>query len=398
MNYGKTKAFVAGVLVTLIPLGFLWNEKRHLREVLASLELEQSLSLSEETLRRNPRSNAPDETSESASPNTLIAAMRGTEFAGIDFSDLPTDQEGIDEVFTRIFSEVSQTERKRLYALLLDSITPEQAPLLMKSMRLRGRLGVPGHEEYRWTLDRWGDIDGEAASAWAFKIDGDDGYGSTHCTNIVIKAWARNEPEAAMNWLAAQKAIELRNGMREGLLAGIIDFHPNKAQELLNAMDATTTERTQAHQLTASRISRMQGAEELDDWLAALPKDTPDLEDIEKHVTRIHLDHGVAHAVAWAQQEPGRLPEVLNHYVTHSASEPLFEYYATQNGVIDSQVTTALRNAARKWTEDDPDLMGVWLRDHMDSPNYETIASLFVESIREIDPDAAAAWAETISP
>ena len=142
--------------------------------------------------------------------NTLLAAMKDSEFAGIDFSPLPTAQAGMDEVFIKILRKTNQTERKRLYALLLDSITPAQAPLLMESMRLRGRLGVPGHEEHRWLLDRWGDIDGETATGWAFKIGVDDGYKSTHCPNILIKAWTRNEPEAALNWLASQKEIPLK--------------------------------------------------------------------------------------------------------------------------------------------------------------------------------------------
>jgi len=55
--------------------------------------------------------------------NTLLAAMKDSEFAGIDFSPLPTAQAGMDEVFIKILSKTNQTERKRLYALLLDSIT-----------------------------------------------------------------------------------------------------------------------------------------------------------------------------------------------------------------------------------------------------------------------------------
>jgi hypothetical protein len=54
------------------------------------------------------------------------------------------------------------------------------------------------------------------------------------------------------------------NGMGEGLLAGIMDFHSDKAPALLEAMKATPTERTQAHQLMTTRISRREGAEELD--------------------------------------------------------------------------------------------------------------------------------------
>lgn len=52
--------------------------------------------------------------------------------------------------------------------------------------------------------------------------------------------------------------------MGEGLLAGIMDSHSDKAPALLEAMKATPTERTQAHQLMTTRISRMEGAEELD--------------------------------------------------------------------------------------------------------------------------------------
>lgn len=81
--------------------------------------------------------------------------MKGSEFAGVDFSNLPTAQRGGMRSSSKIFSETSRTERMCLFALLLDSITLEQAPLLVESMRLRGRFGDPGHEEYRWLLDRW---------------------------------------------------------------------------------------------------------------------------------------------------------------------------------------------------------------------------------------------------
>ena len=53
--------------------------------------------------------------------NTLLAAMKDSEFAGIDFSPLPTAQAGMDEVFIKILRKTDPTERKRLYALLLDS-------------------------------------------------------------------------------------------------------------------------------------------------------------------------------------------------------------------------------------------------------------------------------------
>ncbi len=400
MPYGKTKAFVAGILVTLVPLGILWNKNCEVTRELAALTLRQShieAEAKDERLQRKAPSKRQSRRADpDASPNTLAEAIAGSKFGGIDFSNLPTDQEGIDEIFVRIFSETSQTERKRLYALLLDSITPEQAPLLMNSMRLRGRLGVGGHEEYRWLVDRWGDIDGETVNSWAFKIDGDDGHHSTHITNIAIKAWARNDPEAALNWLATQKDIPLKTGMREGLLHGIMDYHPDRASELLDAMEATPAERTQANKLLATRISRMEGAENLDAWFAALPDDTPDLEQIEKHVTRIHIDHGVAHAVEWGQQDPARLAQVFQHYAVHS-QEPLFEYFVSQQGKIDSKAEAALRQAADIWTNKNPDLMGVWLRDHMGSPNYDAVAKVFIDVIQPIDPDAATAWQETLS-
>ena len=400
MAYGKTKAFLAGTCLTLIPLALQWDKNRQLNQEMITLKLEShrsAINSSQDRLQRERSSERADGLKKrDASPSTLVDAMAGSEFGGIDFSNLPTDQEGVDEIFVRIFSETSQTERKRLYALLLDSITPEQAPLLMNSMRLRGRLGVGGHEEYRWLVDRWGDIDGETVNAWAFKIDGDDGYKSSHITNIAIKAWTRNDPEAALNWLAAQEDIPLKTGMREGLLHGIMDYHPDRATELLAAMEATPAERTQANKLLATRISRMEGAEELDAWFAGLPADTPGRDEIGKHVTRIHIDHGVAHAVEWAQHEPARLTEVLQHYAVHS-QEPLFEYYASQAGSIDSKAESALRHAADIWTNKNPDLMGVWLQEHMDSPNYAAVAKVFIDVIQPIDPDAAAAWQETIA-
>ncbi|MEM7384867.1 MAG: hypothetical protein AAF514_07965 [Verrucomicrobiota bacterium] len=398
MTRGKDIPIIGLVVLLAFSLAWQWRKARKLdREVTVLTQRAASFAdqIPSGTTGRPAGNPHLIETFQNpASPESLVETLKVGTFGGIDFGRLPTEQEGMDGIFIKIFSETGQTRRKRLYTLLLDSLTPEQAPLLWNSMRLRGRLGVAGHEEYRWLWDRWGDIDGPAAAATAFKIDGDDGYHSTQVTNIAIKSWARHEPLAAIEWLAEQENIPLKTGMREGLLAGIMDYHPDRAEALLEAFNPTEKEQTTARELTATRISRERGPEALDAWLASLPEDLADRPVIEAHVNQIHLDHGVAHAVAWAADDPAQFSEVLGHFARYRP-EPLFEHYAAQTGPLGTPVTNALKQAAARWTEKNPDLMGIWLRDKSQSSQYDAMTEIFVDTIREVDPDAARAWAET---
>lgn len=302
-------------------------------------------------------------------------------------------QKRIQELALEAVRDPNPLKRSLAFSRMLESITPETAPLMMQSLMDERA----DRDELRLFRYAWASIDPEGAIQQAMTYD--DKRRQHDALEESITGWASTSPEEAMAWVDAIEDPKERERFRDDLVSGMADH------DIAGATDYVV-------ELAAA------GDQRADDYL--------------EDVAREQLRNGnLQHSVQWAEDLPeGELrgqamDAVANRYVNQDPEaaaawaaryaeedyaarvvEEVGDEWAERDPVASVDWLASLpegrgqregiHSALGEWARDDPTAASSYLANLDSSPFRDAAASGFSRAIARENPTAAIAWAEAI--
>jgi len=226
---------------------------------------------------------------------------------------------------------------------------------------------------YRFdVMNAWGQKNGSAAIARALAEHHEEG-GASDLFSGAIAGWATHDWPAATNSLMTDVPESERSSAIGSLTWAIVySGGIEEAQKWFAYFGKENFEKDpslvkQAHNTVLEAIARGDGDETTEFMLAQ--SDQPWFD-------RSRLDQMLA---GWSQSNPERVLDVIGRLPA------------------DEENLRWIDNAVSKWTAIGESSVGNWLIENKPSPAiYDRVTAAFSERIRDIDPEAARAWMETI--
>ena len=267
-----------------------------------------------------------------------------------------------------ILKETDPIKRNRLFAELLDHLTPENVQVALDTLRDGGM--EPGNfRDMALLTYAWGKMDPEKALAYAAEVGG---RGQAFMTSSVLSGWASANPQAAMDWLHNQKSEGFeKNIMARGLIEGLMQNDPEAATRL--AVAETDAElQGQFFDSIARQQIKTQGAE----------------------ATRAWLDKMLASGTVNAASLGSAVREVADQLADKDPKATA--QWAMTLPAGDAQ-EGAIRESVRAWARTDPTATSQFLTGMAASPAKDRAVENFARTVAREDPQAAATWAATIT-
>ena len=288
-------------------------------------------------------------------------------------------------------------QRTIAYANLLSQLTPDNAKEVLALMAANATT-YDLHREHELAWERWAEIDGPAACAAIFANN--SRFERTDMSERTIRAWALRDPQAARDWLRQQEDIPLRDGMMRGVLDGFAAVDPAGAQKFIAEELQEASLKTHGYWRVARSYLADGGLPAVQSYFAKFDKADPQYAPMRITVADMFVDAGSPEALQWlgALDEQGRSD--VSNYVTSRLVEDkpdqLVRALAAGNTPPGLNREVLISNAVRAWVGTNPNAMGEWLKANKNAAHYDEVAVAYVNQIRSVDPEAAAAWAATI--
>ena len=178
----------------------------------------------------------------------------------------PLTAEAMSATLADILKEADPIKRNRLFAELLEKLTPENAQAAVDAMR-EGGLDPMNFRDIALLSYSWGKLDPEKAMAYA---SASDLRGRAFLSSSILAGWASQNPTAAMEWFKAQNANGFeKNIMARGLIEGLIQTDLNAATRLATA-ESDPELKGQFFDAIARQQLKAGGAQAAKDWMSRL--------------------------------------------------------------------------------------------------------------------------------
>ncbi len=305
----------------------------------------------------------------------------------------PLSVEAMKVALGEVLQEGDPVKSSLMFSLLLDKMTPESAPEMLKEIQAK----VPGFEGFRYVgllSYKWGEMDGPATMAAMMKQTGPGRFVGV----AGLAGWAGKDPDGAAKWLASQEFASEREGemLSRGLISGLARTNPDAAAAHV-AKIATADQRSRMTQVLAEeQIKR--GLDSASSWAV-------NLADPE-------MRKGAFEAVADQLFRADKAQAAS--YVTQNANQPhavnaageLARRLAEQNPQDALQFTSALPNGEtrqkaysgtfRQWAGKNPEEASTMLQNMPAGADRDSAAAGLAPAVTKDAPAAAIAWAEVI--
>ncbi len=207
------------------------------------------------------------------------------------------------------------------------------------------------------------------------------------------------DAKAAREWLMSQEDIPLRDGMMRGVLDGFAAVDPAGAHRFIAEELTDASLKTHGFWRVARSHLVDGGLSAVQAYFAAFDKSDPQYQPMRVTVGDMFVDAGSTEALQWL----GSLDEGdragVSHYITSRLVKDKPDNLVRTLAATDTPGVARpelLERAVRGWIGANPNAMGEWLRQNSSAPHYDEIVVPYVNQIRSVDPEAAAAWAATI--
>ncbi len=288
---------------------------------------------------------------------TIIGQMTG-----------PLSAEAMKSVLSDILKETDPLKRNRLFAELLEKLTPENVQAAVDAIRDTG-MDPANFRDIALLTYAWGKMDPEKAMAYAAEMGG---RGQSFMSSSVLAGWANTQPQAAIDWFRSQQITGFeKNVMARGLIEGLVQNDINAATKL--AMAETDAElKVQFFDSIARQQMRNDGPE----------------------ATRAWIDSMIASGTVDVNSLAGATEEVAQQL---AQSDPK----SAANWAMGLPEGDARRNAMeesiRAWGRKDPTATSEFLTTLPASDTKDRAVQDFAGIIAREDPQAAATWAASIA-
>lgn len=310
----------------------------------------------------------------------------------------PLDADGMKATLAAIMKETDPLKRNRLFAELLEKLTPENVQAAIEAMR-EGGMDPSNFRDMALLTYAWGKMDPEKAMAYAAEMGG---RGQAFVSSSVLAGWASEDPKAAMEWFRGQEANGFeKNIMARGLFEGIVQKDMAMANELA-AAETDPELKGQFYDAIGRQQMKDGGAEGTRDWINSLLAsgnvDANFLAGTVEQVADQLANNDPKGTTEWAMTLPeGRaqqnaLEESIRSWARQdptSASEFLAAMPASE------AKDSAVQDFARTIVEEDPKSAVTWAASISDPERRERALVRTAQEWYQRDADAASAWAQS---
>jgi len=282
---------------------------------------------------------------------------------------------------------------------ILEQAGPEQLAAMVELVRENDLRGTSSGDEWSLLWSQWGQKAGAAALQAVQDRDwkGWDPAAPAEAQYRALAGWAAVDPAAARAWLeTTQDKIHPGGPLSKALLAGWSVTDPQAAAAWLMERGRASSEE---YRTVVEAMSRRDGPEAVDAWLSAAGQtaDKTALQGFADAVSYGKRRMDPAVAAAWVEQnlkEPWiqGSPVVINTARSYAERDPAAAMQCAERTGLASAAGVAMHH----WCEEDPAAACAWLEANRQSANYTPAVTALVQRYRELDPEAARKWAETI--
>lgn len=294
------------------------------------------------------------------------AATAGPEAGGSAAAGKALDAKTMEKAIRDAFHEPNPLKRYRLFADLMDQLTPDNVQAALEGVREAGD-GPANFREMALLTYAWGAMDPTKALAYVGETGGP---ATAFGTASVLSGWASRDPDAAMKWFKEQNTEGWdRNIQARGLIDGMAQANLPAATRLAIAETDPDLQR-QFIEVVARQQALAGGIEATRNWVENLAKAGVGSEAVASAANQL--------AGQWADKDPKAAAAWAAKLSDPEASR------------------TALQTTYREWGQSDPTAASEYLNQIPASPARDGAVQAFAQTVVREDPAAAAAWASTI--
>ncbi|NNC88282.1 MAG: hypothetical protein HKN82_07470 [Akkermansiaceae bacterium] len=307
--------------------------------------------------------------------------------------------------------------RRKLFAALLDELTPENAKAAWIALRENRRGGFPGRggmeDELRLLANAWGRLDGPGAIKALTEMraereaqregdgrgrgGGDRGPGELIS---VLSGWATVDGDAAAAYLDGIEDQGQQRMAAFGVLQGMLVNGVDEAMAFVSSLPKSEDgNRAQSFYMAIVANEMLeQGMDTAKSWVDTISD--PDLRTgalsrVADEMVRDDLDSAVEWVTQYADEESAA--RAVSRVASEWAEDDPQAVLAWAADLPDASRALAYEQALDEWTERDPVAAGEYLTNMAPSPERDSAVEGFATELAREDAATAMQWAETIA-
>ncbi len=283
--------------------------------------------------------------------------------------------------------------RNLAFSRLLESLTPENATLVLESLKTNGA----SRDQWGLFLYAWGSVDGSAAMAHADTLEGRE---KDRFLNGVMPGWAVKDPTAAIAWLDGQDDGQAKDRLRAQLVGGLADRDTGLATSYAyQQAQAGNKQAGDYLEMIAGEELRKNGPAAAATWGDSLPDGALKGAALDR-IAGTYVNKDPEAAAAWAAKfattDYGArvIEEVGDEWAERDPKAAVAWLETLNEGAGRSEGSYS---ALREWTRRDAVAASEYLAAMPQSAAKDSAVSGFARSLAYEDPESAVIWARTIT-
>ena len=308
--------------------------------------------------------------------------------------------------------------QEALLAEVAQAVTPENAESILQVFLDTPRSEITDRVFVDF-LESWGSVAGEEAAALiaekSWSENPRERWNIEGLAGAVMKGWASADPDAAIaftegvrqneeDWGRVLKSTEMHLGILEALQDTNLDRAIAYSQEFHEAIyQDSSIGGVEGIETLVTAIAEQRGMRGLEAWIDSMGSETAGLRDYQRAANTEMLrlmredDPGqaaerVADTIDQDLVTPNDLVDAAPFFADTTTEQ--LEWIAEQSG---QSVEVALRAKFSRLLNEDFNAAGDWLAQQSLGPTYDDTIAEFAREAAVYNPEAASAWAETIT-
>ena len=315
--------------------------------------------------------------------------------------ELPAaDSPAFAALIRKVFRDPLRSRRIKALQAYMEKCGPEHLAAIIPLIRESDLRGCTNGEEWSLLWSEWGQKNGKSALEAIRETDwnGWDDRAPAEAQSRALAGWAALDPAAASAWLeTTQEKLHHPPNLTKALLSGWSVADPQAAAAWLMGRTASSSE---DYRTVVEAMSRKEGPEAVDAWLAGLDKsgNSTAAHPFADAVTSLKARLDPVAAAGWIEQHAKEgwmkdSPAIAGTAAAYVEKDPV----AGMDWAVRTGLECATSTAMEQWCAKDITAASAWLQSHRESPNYNASVLVLVHNLREENPEAARQWAGTIN-
>ncbi len=258
--------------------------------------------------------------------------------------------------------------------------------------------GNPNRAAFLSFVSQWAKVDPKEALAYVG--NGSNRYASTAALSEVMRQWARIDTETAVAYTEDETNTRRKPHLRLGLIRGLASIDLDRATEVALSPEEPGR-RVEALRVLA--VSQASSAERAQRWLTLFHGHTDQDREIKSVALRALAEAGRYVPAMHAFLKKEVQADYVNSHTLATVAMTLHGSYRDRLEWMRGQTSQAAEEAQvfmlDDWAAQAPNEAGEWLGNQLtgDAENLDPLLVRYVHKVYRRDPEAAIAWAETIS-